>query len=203
MMMVLGLDLGKLKESLDALEIADLLEMAEEMDWTALSSSSGGSDLEELKRSLNEDDLAETLLLLKEMDLDALIESSRSSSIDELKRALKRVDLKKGVALLGLILMAKRGLEELGRRAEEGASEVEGEDVAGHPPSAKTEIEVEIEGEAGGEGDDELVASAGSDKYHRLDCRLAARISPKNKVVFSGVAEAKSRGYKPCALCNP
>lgn len=193
--MVLGLDLGKLKESLEALEIADLLEMAEEMDWTALSSSSGGSDLEELKRSLNEDDLVETLLLLKEMDLDALIESSRSSSIDELKRALKGVDLKKGVALLGLILMAKRGLEELGRRAEEGE--------AGLPPSAKTEIEVEVEGEAGGERDDELVASAGSDKYHRLDCRLAARISPKNKVVFSGVAEAKSRGYKPCALCNP
>jgi hypothetical protein len=201
MMMVLGLDLGKLKESLEDLDIADLLEMAEEMDWTALSSSSGGSDLEELKRSLNEDDLVETLLLLKEMDLDALIESSRSSSIDELKRALKGVDLKKGVALLGLILIAKRGLEKFGQRAEEGASEVEGEDEAGLPSSSK--IEVEVEREADGEGDDELVGSEGSDKYHRLDCRLAARISPKNKVVFSGVAEAKSRGYKPCALCNP
>lgn len=197
--MILGLDLGKLKESLEALDIADLLEMAEEMDWTALSSSSGGSDLEELKRSLNEDDLQETLLLLKEMDLDALIKSSKSSTIDELKRALKEVDLKKGVALLGLILMAKRGLEEFGRRAEEGASEPE----AGLPTSAKTEIEVEVEREGGGEGDEGLVGSEGSDKYHRLDCRLAARISPKNKVVFSGVAEAESRGYKPCALCHP
>ena len=196
-MMVLGLDLGRLKESLEALEIADLLEMAEEMDWTALSSSSGGSDLKELKRSLNEDDLMETLLLLKEMDLDALIESSKSSSIDELKRALKGVDLKKGVALLGVILMAKRGLEKFGRGAEEG----EAEDEAGLPSSSK--IEVEVEGEGGGEGDEELVGSEGSDKYHRLDCRLAARISPKNKVIFSGVVEAESRGYKPCALCHP
>ena len=197
MMMVLGLDLGKLKESLEALEIADLLEMAEEMDWTALSSSPGRSDLEELKRSLNEDDLMETLLLLKEMDLDALIESSKSSSIDELKRALKGVDLKKGVALLGVILMAKRGLEKFGRGAEEG--EAEGE--AGLSSSSK--IEVEVKGEGGSEGDEELVGSEGSDKYHRLDCRLAARISPKNKVIFSGVVEAESRGYKPCALCHP
>ena len=201
MMMILGLDLGKLKESLEALDIADLLEMAEEMDWTALSSSPGRSDLEELKRSLNEDDLSETLLLLKEMDLDALIKSSRSSSIDELKRVLKGVDLKKGVALLGLILMAKRGLEEFGRRAEEGEAEGDGE--AGLPPSAKTEMDVEVEREAGDEGDEGLVGSEGSDKYHRLDCRLAARISPKNKVAFSGVVEAESRGYKPCALCHP
>ncbi|MDF0590298.1 hypothetical protein [Candidatus Methanocrinis natronophilus] len=195
MMMVLGLDLGRLKESLKALDIADLVEMAEEMDWTALSSSPGRSDLEELKRSLNEDDLMETLLLLKEMDLDALIESSKSSTVDELKRALGGVDLKKGVAALGLILMVKRGLVELGQRGEDGEAE------AGLSSSSKTEVEVEREAEDGGKGG--LVGSGGSDKYHRRDCRLASRISPKNKVIFSGVAEAESQGYKPCALCHP
>jgi hypothetical protein len=193
--MILGENLGKLKENLENLDINELMQMAKEMDWTALASLSRRSELEELKRSLNEDDLLETLKLLKGMDLDRLIESSKSSGREELTELLKGLDLKKGMVALGLILLARRGLKQLGGGAKK--EEVEPEKTR----SGETHIEIKTKADV--DSNDEIIGSKGSDKYHRSDCHLAKRISPENRVVFSDVMEAESQGYKPCALCKP
>lgn len=156
MRMIFGENLGKLKENLENLDMNELIQVAKEMDWTALASFSRRSELEKLKRSLSEDDLSETLQLLKGMDLDKLIESSKSSGLDELKEFLKGVDLKKGMIALGLILLARRGLKQLGGEARKG--EVEPEKTR----SGGTHIEIETENDSDSEVD--LIGSEGSDK---------------------------------------
>ena len=47
------------------------------------------------------------------------------------------------------------------------------------------------------------VGSANSNKYHYTWCRWAKRISPRNLVTFSSVADAKSKGNVPCKVCRP
>lgn len=48
-----------------------------------------------------------------------------------------------------------------------------------------------------------LVGSTTSNKYHRPDCRYAAKIRSENKVYFANEEEAKRQGYLPCKSCNP
>jgi len=48
-----------------------------------------------------------------------------------------------------------------------------------------------------------FVGSSTSKKYHRLDCRYAAKIKPENKIYFSGEEDARTQGYLPCKTCNP
>lgn len=58
-------------------------------------------------------------------------------------------------------------------------------------------------------GPDEAVVSSGfvgsikSDKYHKPGCKHAGSIKPENKITFSSIEEAKSKGYSPCKVCNP
>jgi methylphosphotriester-DNA--protein-cysteine methyltransferase len=47
------------------------------------------------------------------------------------------------------------------------------------------------------------VGSAHSNKYHYPWCQWAKKISPQNLVTFSSVADAKSKGYVACKVCNP
>lgn len=181
--MIMGLDLEKLVQNLKASDLDDLMRIAKEMDWDALRSSSREPEWEVLKQSLGEGDLKEALSLLKEMDLEGLIESSKSSSMDRFKEGLKGLDLKKGTIALGLILMARKAVAEIS-----GFEGREGEVKATAPEATRVTIESETrEMEAISEDDKEkgekvkynLVGSSGSDKYHRPDCGLAKRISPK------------------------
>jgi len=55
----------------------------------------------------------------------------------------------------------------------------------------------ETETEAG------FVGSAASNIYHYPDCHWAKRISVRNLIKFSSVAEAKNAGYEPCETCSP
>jgi len=48
-----------------------------------------------------------------------------------------------------------------------------------------------------------FAGSSTSKKYHRLDCRYAAKIKPENKIYFSGEEDARQQGYLPCKTCNP
>ncbi len=48
-----------------------------------------------------------------------------------------------------------------------------------------------------------FVGSKDSQKYHKLDCRIAAKIKPDNLVKFASKKEAEKAGYKPCAICLP
>ncbi len=207
MRMILELDLEKLVQNLKASDFDELMRMAKEMDWDALRSSSREPEWEELKQSLGERDLKETLSLLKEMDLERLIESSKSSSMDRFKEGLKGLDLKKGMIALGLILMARKALAEVGgfedreEEAEETAPEATRLKI--ETGAGKMEATSQEEKEKGVGGKNHFVGSSGSDKYHRPDCGLAKKISPKNRVWFSGVEVAESQGYRPCALCSP
>ena len=113
--MIRGLDLERLLQNLKASDLDELVRIAKEMDWDALTySSEEREDWERLKQSLGEGDLRETISLLKGMDLEGLIESSKSSSLDELKERLKSLDLKKAMIVFGLILMARKALAEVG-----------------------------------------------------------------------------------------
>jgi hypothetical protein len=49
----------------------------------------------------------------------------------------------------------------------------------------------------------DLVGSTTSNKYHRPDCRYAAKIRPENRAYFEDEGEAKKQGYSPCKTCNP
>lgn len=52
------------------------------------------------------------------------------------------------------------------------------------------------------QGDKEIfVGSAGSNKYHRPDCRFVAKI--KNKIYYKSSEDAKKNGKVPCKTCNP
>jgi hypothetical protein len=48
-----------------------------------------------------------------------------------------------------------------------------------------------------------FVGSGTSKKYHRLDCRYAAKIKPENEIYFSGEEDARAQGYLPCKTCDP
>ena len=39
--------------------------------------------------------------------------------------------------------------------------------------------------------------------YHKPNCRWAQKISFRNRVQFSSVADARTAGYKPCGVCSP
>ncbi len=206
--MVSVLDLERLLQNLKDSDLDELVRIAKEMDWNALIySSEEQEDWERLKQSLGEGDLRETISLLKGMDLEGLIDSSKSSSLDEFKERLKSLDLKKAMIALGLILMARKALAEVGGEdaGNEGAEATSAEETKIRVEAKTVEMEAfpEDENEREEEDKDNFVGSNGSDKYHRPDCGLAKRISPKNRVWFSSVEDAKSLGYRPCALCSP
>ena len=46
-------------------------------------------------------------------------------------------------------------------------------------------------------------ASKESDKYHELNCRYVDQILSWNLIYFSSKSEARSKGYKPCSVCDP
>lgn len=206
--MIPGLDLERFLQNLKDSDLDELLRIAKEMDWNALAyPSEEQEDWERLKQSLGEGDLRETISLLKGMDLEGLIDSSKSSSLDELKERLKSLDLKKAMIALGLILMAGKALAEVG--GEDAGRNGGPEATSAEETKIRVETKtVEMEAVPGDEDDGEedkniFVGSNGSDKYHRPDCGLAKRISPKNRVWFSSVEDAKSLGYRPCAICSP
>ena len=47
------------------------------------------------------------------------------------------------------------------------------------------------------------VGSSQSNKYHYTWCKWAKKISPEHLVTFKSAADAKSKGYVPCKVCNP
>lgn len=48
----------------------------------------------------------------------------------------------------------------------------------------------------------ELVGSTTSSKYHRPECRYAAKIRPENRIYFEDEGDAKKQGYSPCKTCS-
>jgi len=48
-----------------------------------------------------------------------------------------------------------------------------------------------------------FAASKRSHRFHRPGCPYAARIHPRNKILFKGLREAFYEGYYPCSHCNP
>jgi len=67
--------------------------------------------------------------------------------------------------------------------------------------SGKSSLEEPKPSEDGPDG--RLVASSSSKKYHRPDCRYAAKIKPENRIYFDSEQEARRQGYLPCKTCNP
>ncbi len=49
----------------------------------------------------------------------------------------------------------------------------------------------------------QYVGSKNSTKYHYTWCKWAQKVSPRNKITFNSVKEAKSAGYVPCKVCKP
>jgi hypothetical protein len=49
----------------------------------------------------------------------------------------------------------------------------------------------------------QLVGSTSSSKYHRPDCRYAAKIKPENRIYFGSAEEAERKGYEACKSCSP
>jgi hypothetical protein len=49
----------------------------------------------------------------------------------------------------------------------------------------------------------QLVGSTSSNKYHRPDCRYAAKIKPENRIYFRSAEEAERKGYEACKSCSP
>lgn len=50
---------------------------------------------------------------------------------------------------------------------------------------------------------EEVVASANSDKYHRLTCDYAGNILEENKVYYKTPADAERDGKYACSVCRP
>lgn len=48
-----------------------------------------------------------------------------------------------------------------------------------------------------------FVASSSSKKYHYPSCTWAKKISPRNRITFRSVKEARQAGYIPCKICKP
>ena len=49
----------------------------------------------------------------------------------------------------------------------------------------------------------QYVASANREPFHRLSCRWAQKISPKNAVYYNTKEEAIRDGHRPCKVCKP
>lgn len=50
---------------------------------------------------------------------------------------------------------------------------------------------------------EEVVASANSDKYHRITCDYADNILEENKVYYKTPADAERDGKYACSVCRP
>lgn len=50
---------------------------------------------------------------------------------------------------------------------------------------------------------EEVVASANSDKYHRITCDYADNILEENKVYYKTPADAERDGKYACSVCKP
>ena len=69
--------------------------------------------------------------------------------------------------------------------------------------SANAKTNYNIDNKAAQKKEAQYVGSAKSDKYHRLSCKWAKKISQSNMVYFKKIEEAKSKGYTACKVCNP
>lgn len=49
----------------------------------------------------------------------------------------------------------------------------------------------------------QYVASINKDPFHRISCRWAQKISPKNAVYYNTREEAIQAGHRPCKVCKP
>lgn len=49
----------------------------------------------------------------------------------------------------------------------------------------------------------QYVASVNKEPFHRVSCRWARKISPKNAVYYNTREEAIQDGHRPCKVCNP
>ena len=49
----------------------------------------------------------------------------------------------------------------------------------------------------------QYVASIHKDPFHRISCRWAQKISPKNAVYYNTREEAIQDGHRPCKVCRP
>lgn len=47
-----------------------------------------------------------------------------------------------------------------------------------------------------------IVGSSTSMVYHRANCDMAAKVSPRNLVRFASPQAAINHGYRPCVLCS-
>lgn len=49
----------------------------------------------------------------------------------------------------------------------------------------------------------QYVASIHKEPFHRISCRWAQKISPKNAVYYNTREEAVQDGHRPCKVCRP
>lgn len=49
----------------------------------------------------------------------------------------------------------------------------------------------------------QYVASVNKEPFHRISCRWAQKISPKNAVYYNTREEAVQDGHRPCKVCRP
>ena len=49
----------------------------------------------------------------------------------------------------------------------------------------------------------QYVASVNKEPFHRISCRWAQKISPKNAVYYNTREEAVQDGHRPCKVCKP
>lgn len=49
----------------------------------------------------------------------------------------------------------------------------------------------------------QYVASVHKEPFHRISCRWAQKISPKNAVYYNTREEAVQDGHRPCKVCRP
>lgn len=49
----------------------------------------------------------------------------------------------------------------------------------------------------------QYVPSVHKEPFHRISCRWAQKISPKNAVYYNTRQEAIRDGHRPCKVCNP
>lgn len=49
----------------------------------------------------------------------------------------------------------------------------------------------------------QYVVSVNKEPFHRISCRWAQKISPKNAIYYNTREEAIQDGHKPCKVCRP
>ena len=49
----------------------------------------------------------------------------------------------------------------------------------------------------------QYVASIHKDPFHRISCRWAQKISPKNAIYYNTREGAIQDGHRPCKVCTP